>query len=118
MAKHKKVHHEYVDKHFVTKRTRAAMGMGYEVPKYVQFIDKMLNIGYRVKLHEAFETRSKYVTVEGGHDLQFKVRFSNHKPIKARELAGDCDFFVGMTHTGTRTTNMAVEAVREFFNAV
>ncbi len=94
------------------------MGMGYAPPKYLQFIEAMLIAGYKVSLHEAYETHSKYVTVHGGHDLQFKVRFSNHKPIYQREIAKDCDFFVGVTHTGTRTTAMAIAATKEYFCAL
>lgn len=118
MTKSKKIHHEMVDMRFVGKRKAMATGIGFSTPKYVEFIEEMLKLGYKVKLHEAYETRSKYVTVYGGHDLEFKVRFSNHAPIRARELAGDCNFFVGVTHTGTRTTGMAISATKEYFNAL
>ena len=35
------------------------------------------------------------------------MRFSDHKPNREKELTGDCDFFVGRTNTGVRTTEDA-----------
>jgi hypothetical protein len=65
-----------------------------------------------VFIHESRTTVSKYVYVsQERNGPQFKVRFSNHKPSFAKESAEDCDFFVGVTNTGVRTTEMAVNAV-------
>lgn len=115
----KKVHGEIIDKEFIRKRIAKSHGMGFpEPPKWVQFCKQLLEEGYVLKLHEAYETMSKYITVYGAGDTKYKIRFSNHKPIKGLELAGSCDFFVGITHTGARTTQEALEAVRAFFNAL
>lgn len=77
------------------------------VSKWIQFCRFMLKRGYKVTLYEAQQTVSKYVTVH--HlDKTYTVRFSNHKPNKYRELNGDCDMFVGITHTGARTVNDAI----------
>lgn len=84
--------------------------------KWIIFCEEMLRLGFVVKLYEARNTKSKYcsMTREKSH-LKFKVRFSDHRPIKHRELAEDCDFFVGRTHTGIRNTQDAINAVCEFF---
>jgi hypothetical protein len=50
-----------------------------------------------------------------GTGKQFKVRFSNHKPIHARELRGDCDFFVGHTNLTVTHTAQAIHTVRNHF---
>lgn len=73
--------------------------------------------GFHLELYEARQTKSKYITVrrEGDWSRSYKVRFSDHKPIHYREMAGDCDFFVGVTHTGTRNTHDAINAVCNFF---
>jgi hypothetical protein len=73
-----------------------------------------MSAGFTLTLYEARHTLSKYVTVSDGQS-EYKVRFSNHRPNKGRELNGDCDFFVGVTHTGWRTTDHALEAVAEHF---
>lgn len=115
----KKLNGEFITARDVHKRKARSFGMGYaEPPKWIQFAEAMLKDGYKVAVKETGHTFSKYVTVHGAGDVTFKVRFSDHKPIKHRELEGDCDFFVGVTHTGVRTTTMAIEAVKEFFNAL
>ena len=73
-----------------------------------------MRLGFTVELYEARQTKSKYCTVRHA-GKQFKVRFSDHKPIYRREMQGDCDFFVGHTHTGIRTTHDAANAVCNFF---
>lgn len=105
-----------VTQDFLVGRFRKSEKNGYPKAKWIQFCEEMLSRGYSLTLYEARRTVSKYVTVHSG-EKQFRVRFSNHKPIKHRELDGDCDFFVGITHTGVRTTDDAIEAVEEYFNA-
>lgn len=99
---------------FLAERVRAVVAAGYSKQKWVEFCEAMLARGHSVSIYEARRTVSKYITVRSGKRT-FKVRFSNHKPIKGRELAGDCDFFVGWTHTGVRTTAQAIDAVDAFF---
>lgn len=88
----------------------------YGTSKWIQFCYDQMEKGRAVFLTEARDTVSKYVTVTGPFDLQFKVRFSNHKPIKFRELRGDCDFFVGICNFGTTTLDDAIKATEEYFN--
>jgi hypothetical protein len=83
----------------------------FPVPKFVLFIETALKFGYRVRLYDAQTTVSKYVTVYN-KKKKFKVRFSNHKPNRQRELEGNCDFFVGRTHLGVTTTRDAWYAMR------
>jgi hypothetical protein len=83
-------------------------------PKWIEFCEYFLDRpGVVIKLYEARKTNSKYITIHCNHK-QFKVRFSDHKPIAARELQGDCDFFVGITNLATTNTKMAIVAVEQF----
>lgn len=95
-------------------RVKRHAEQGYSKAKWIEFCEIMLKAGFKVSLYEARKTFSKYVTVSDGRD-EFKVRFSNHKPIKSRELHGDCDFFVGITHTGVRTTGDAIREIERAF---
>ena len=88
---------------------------GYSTPRWIEFSMTLLKEGYDVLLVAAKTTVSKYIYVRKG-DKQFKVRFSNHKPNWRKEHEQDCDFFVGVTNTGVRTTKDALVAVREFFS--
>lgn len=119
VSKLSKLNKEPITLRDIAKRKARSMGMGYpEPPKWISFCEEMLNLGYKVTVYEVDSTNSKYVRVYGAGDTSYQVRFSNHKPNRRRELAGDCDFFVGVTHTGTRTTGMAIQAVKDFFNAL
>lgn len=83
---------------------------GYGKSKWIMFCERMIAEGATVRLYEARQTFSKYVTVSAEGRPPFKVRFSNHRPIKAREIGGDCDFFVGVTNLGVTTTEQAIAA--------
>lgn len=89
--------------------------LGHEKQKWVMFCETLLERGYNLTLYEARQTVSKYITVRKG-DKKFKVRFSNHMPILAREANGDCDFFVGRTNLGISNTHNALHAVERYFN--
>jgi len=80
------------------------------VPKWISFCEAVLAEGLTASLYEARKTDSKYITIFFKKH-QFKVRFSNHKPIKKREKSNDCDFFVGVNHTSVSTTKDALKAV-------
>lgn len=99
---------------FLEGRAKGAEAAGYSKAKWITFCETMLTYGLTVVLYEARQTYSKYVTVKQGKDT-YKVRFSNHKPIKARELKGDCDFFVGRTHLGITNTEQAIHATLVHF---
>jgi len=114
MARQRK-HNGTVTGALITARLSGLQRAGYNAPKYLLFCRDMLRFGLHVHLYEAKTTVSKYVTLSKG-GKQFKVRFSNHKPNKGRELEGNCDFFVGYTHTGVRTTDDAETAALEFFD--
>lgn len=100
---------------YLEDRANGMVKAGYEVPKWIVFCQVMLRDGYGVTLYEARQTVSKYVTVSKPGLGKFKVRFSNHQPIKQRELCGDCDFFVGIANLRTTTTGQAIAATREYF---
>lgn len=116
--KPKKLNGEFVTLRDIGKRKARFEGMGYPPAQWMVFCEIMLKIGYKVAVKETHNTYSKYVRVYGPGDTFYQVRFSNHKPNRRRELNEDCDFFVGITHTGVRTTQMAIRAVQECFNAL
>ena len=105
-----------VNKDYLTYRTSCAVGAGYAKPKWIEFCEFALNAGLEISLYEAKRTASKYITLKDGH-RSFKVRFSNHKPIAAREARRDCDFFVGVTNQTITTTSQAIAAVQAFLGA-
>lgn len=99
-----------ISKTYLRNRSEAYARKGYQKTKWIIFCEEMLEAGFSCSLYEAKQTNSKYITVKKGR-LTLKVRFSDHRPIYQRELAGDCDFFVGITHTGVRTTKDAIDYV-------
>ena len=99
-----------VTQSFLDERTQWSIQKGYKKQKWIEFCEAMLSKGWKVSLYEAVRTFSKYVTVSDQSGKSFKVRFSNHRPIKRREAQGDCDFFVGVTNFTTTTTEQAIEA--------
>ena len=111
----KKATNRPINLDFLKHRVAYSKSLGYEKPKWIEFCEVMLVYGYTLTLYEARETVSKYITVSNG-TKSFKVRFSNHKPIKARELQGDCDCFVGRTNLGVTTTHQAIQKTLQFFN--
>lgn len=110
-AKNLKITREYI-----VNRTKKMLSLGYDQPKWLSFCSVMMDHGLSISLYEAKRTLSKYVTVRSKSGAQFKVRFSNHKPIKHREVNGDCDFFVGVTNLSVTRTEDAVKATLMFFN--
>lgn len=103
-----------VTEELLKNREALAAAYGWPTAKWIQFCRTLMAEGYKVSLYEAQYTVSKYITVRKGKRT-FKVRFSNHKPIPAREAAGDCDFFVGVTNLGVTNTEQALAAVRQHF---
>lgn len=76
---------------------------GWSIPKWISFTETMIKNGWQVKLIRSQSTRSKYLYIQKG-DKNYKIRFSNHKASKEKELENDCDFYVGRGHKGTLTT--------------
>jgi hypothetical protein len=106
-----------ITKEYLEKRAKFSTNLGYTKQKWIEFCEVLLSEGYSLTLYEAKQTYSKYITVHNKHHTKaFKVRFSNHKPIEAKELAGSCDFFVGVTNLTVTNTNMALDAVRKHFS--
>jgi hypothetical protein len=100
-----------ITKEFLDKRSNNCIAKGFSKQKWIFFCEDLLAKGYSLELYEARRTFSKYITINGS----YKVRFSNHKPLYNRELNKDCDYFVGVTHTGIRTTEDALQAVDKYF---
>lgn len=115
--KKKKATNKLLTMDYLRSRAQGLIEYGFPKSKWIYFCEEILRLGFTAELYEARQTKSKYITVRRPDDWSksFKVRFSDHKPIYHREMAGDCDFFVGMTHTGTRNTHDAVNAVCNFF---
>ncbi len=106
-----------VSQQYLTTRANRTVAKGYTKPRWIEFSETMISYGFRVYLYEARKTYSKYITLlhDSHNGKEFKVRYSDHKPIKRRELANDCDFFVGVTNIRTTNTDQAIEAVLEYF---
>jgi len=84
----------------------------YSTPKYLLFMREMLRDGWEAKIYEV--ERSKYVFITKD-DFIFKIRFSNHKPIYQRQKANDCDFYVGISHKQTFTTEQVIEKIKNIY---
>lgn len=108
-ATNRRVNHD-----FLRARVEKIEALGYKKQRWVEFSEVMLSYGFVVELYEARKTLSKYLTVIH-QGKRFKVRFSNHRPIRRREEAGDCDFFVGITNLRTTNTEQAIAATLEYF---
>jgi hypothetical protein len=104
-----------IDAQYLADRAIALERAGYPKSKWIGFCELMLTYDLTVELYEARQTVSKYVTLTNGNGRRYKVRFSNHRPIHARELGGDCDFFVGVTNLRVTTTEHAVAAALAHF---
>lgn len=100
----------------IEKRIEKYKKSPFPVAKYLLFCKGLVKLGLEVRLYEARKTNSKYVYAIKDEKV-FKVRFSDHKPNRLKEISNspDCDFFVGRTHTGVRHTGHAMKAVKEFF---
>lgn len=96
-----------VDTDFLRGRAKAARAGGFPKPRWIEFCETMIGLGYTVTLHEAASTVSKYVTVFN-LGKRYKVRFSNHRPAKDRQQHRDCDCYVGVSHGRTVTTDEAI----------
>lgn len=87
----------------------------YKPPKYFEFIKTMILNGWTVKLYTAGV--SKYIFVIKGMHI-YKIRFSNHKPIREKELENDCDFYVGITHLQASTTEQVIEKILFMYDQI
>lgn len=106
-----KANGEAVTPRYLNRRVMYLAAAGYGKTKWITFCERMMQEGFSCYLYEARQTFSKYITVTDHKNISVKVRFSDHKPIYQRELKGDCDFFVGVTHTGVRTTDDAIKFI-------
>lgn len=107
----RKITNKYLTFEILEQKTSEKYGKA----KWIIFSEELLKKGFKVSLYEARRTFSKYLTVEKD-GLQYKVRFSNHKPAKEREKNNDCDFFVGVSNFKVTTTEDALDAVYNYFN--
>ena len=71
--------------------------------KWFHFVRVMFRCGYKVSVREAKTTFSKYILVMNG-DYWYRVRFSDHPPIRNQRL--DCDLYC--CPGGTATTEVAI----------
>jgi|GEM_PF-6843435 len=117
MNPHKKQTNSVITPLLLEARVQRTVNAGFSKQKWVEFCEILLRQGFKLTLYEARQTYSKYITVikPGSRKRGFLVRFSNHKPNKRRELSGDCDFFVGVTHLGITTSRQALQAVFAHF---
>lgn len=106
----KKANDLVITQQFLNSRVSAKFGK----QKWISFCEKFVeDPRFKITLYEARKTFSKYITFHY-KDKTYKVRFSNHKPMRRRENEGDCDFFVGVTHLNISTTDDAIKAVSKW----
>ncbi len=84
----------------------------YLVPKWIQFSEELIKNEWIVKLHRAKTTVSKYLYIFK-NNLEYKIRFSNHKANKEKEFSNDCDFYVGIGNRGVITTEQLLEIIKK-----
>ena len=99
-----------IDRAFLRRRTSKRHGK----QKWIQYCEYYMDRGCTVLFYEAKKTVSKYITIVHVNKM-YRVRFSNHAPIKKREERGDCDFFVGHTNFEINTMLDAIKATNDFF---
>jgi hypothetical protein len=112
-----KANNNVITKNLLQNREIACVSKGYHKQKWVVFCESLMSKGFTLKLYEARKTVSKYITVThpGIPSKSFKVRFSNHKPLKHKEQMNDCDFFVGISNTKVTNTEMALQETLKYF---
>jgi len=84
---------------------------GYAVPKWIIFAETMIHEGFDVKICYSKSTVSKYVYIKRGKEPIIKIRFSNHKANKRREMEEDADYYVGRGNLGCITTETVIEKI-------
>ena len=84
---------------------------GYGRAKWIDFILTLRAQGLRVGVYEAATTFSKYVYVIFPGGGVFKVRFSNHRPAKSKQVEDDSDFYVGVSNGLVTRTEDALAAI-------
>jgi hypothetical protein len=87
----------------------------WSLPKYLQLIERAMDVGFEVSLYDYPRSPSKYVTLLR-NKKKFTIRFSNHKPLAHLEEKGTCDFFVGVTNLGVTTTKDAWNFAMKHFD--
>lgn len=80
----------------------------YSPPKYLQFIKRMIEAGWNVRIYESGV--SKYVFVQREKEL-YKIRFSNHVPLFHKQQENDCDYYVGVSHGQVHTTEQIYQQI-------
>ena len=109
MRKFKKnIHLAKEYKLYQIKQEIAQYSRDYPTPKYLSFMLEMCLQGWEVKLYTA--TVSKYIFLTK-KDIVYKIRFSNHKPIYSRQMENDCDYYVGISHKNSFTTEQIIEKI-------
>ena len=86
----------------------------YPTPKWLGFCQHFAARSFRIEVYSAVTTHSKYVFVCRG-DIEFKVRFSNHRPNQDAQDRNDSDFYVGVSNGQVTNTESAIAATHKFF---
>jgi len=84
----------------------------YPTPKWLLFVQSLLLTGWIVGVHKAETTHSKYVYIRKDKK-RYKIRFSNHRPSKKKELYGDADFYVGISNLNVTTTEQVLQEINK-----
>lgn len=101
-----------INKNYLKALKPSYIKNNYPIPKWIIFSEIMLDDGWEVYLYRAKSTVSKYIFIVK-NNLSLKIRFSNHRPNFHREMQNDCDYFVGVGHTGVITTEKVIDKIKE-----
>ena len=99
-----------VTQKYLDKRKPYYAENNWSIPKWIFFSETMLKHGWKVKLHEASSTVSKYVYIEKDN-TKLKIRFSNHKANWHQEHNSDSDYYVGRGNKGVITTEKLIDII-------
>lgn len=115
--KYQKLAHHTLTWEILNTRYEKSKAKGYtQKQKWIVFSEVLLSKGFELRLYEAKQTVSKYITVtKPGEEKQFKVRFSDHMPADQRVYTNDCDLFVGKSQLGWINTDQALNIVLNHF---
>ena len=90
-------------------------------PVWVQLCDAIIALGLRVSIYDSKSTVSKYIEVyRENHKNCFKIRISNHAPVRGSRNFEPSDFYVGANFPDEKWNNWkdALAKVKEVFGEV
>lgn len=85
-----------------------------EKPKWILFIEQLLDDKFTVMLYLPKNTNSVYLTLVKNNKM-LKIRYSNHAPNIEAYLKGGVKFCIGPTKKGMLSERWVMNAVKLYF---